>query len=60
MYVLCVAPPLQGGNVWTAAETAALTASMAAADKHSQRDWKAVAAYPGLENRTGVGIQACM
>lgn len=45
---------LQGGNAWTQEEKEALKTSIAAAGSDEDRDWDQIAAYPGLENRTGV------
>jgi hypothetical protein len=57
MSVLGLASLLQGGHTWTEAENAALKASMSGSDNRGGRDWDAVAAYPGLQNRSGVCIQ---
>ena len=54
--ILCLVLPFQGGGAWTALESAALIASMAAVDKRAVLDWKAVAEYPGLEQRSAVRI----
>lgn len=55
--MLGLALPLQGGNAWTEAENAALTAIMAAGDKRARRDWDAVAASPDLSGRSAVCIR---